>query len=56
VGVGLERVPCEENCETVYGPEPTGFASVYLPGSPTLLQIDCGTMYVWAAMFCRLAY
>ena len=23
---------------------------------PTLLQIDCGTMYVWPAMFCRFAY
>ena len=49
-------MPCEENCETVYGPVPTGFGSAYLPGSPTLLQTDCGTMYVWPAMFWRLAY
>src|SRR5262249_47879771 len=40
----------------VYGPVPTGLGSAYLPGSPTLLQIDCGTMYVWPAMFCRFAY
>ncbi len=29
---------------------------MYLPGSPTLLHTDWGTMYTCPAMFCRLAY
>ena len=48
--------PCAVKLPSVYGPVPTGFESTYLPGSPTELQIDCGTMYTWPAMFCRFAY
>ena len=40
---------------SLYGPVPTGLASAYVAGLPTLLQIDCGRIGT-PAMDCRLVY
>src|SRR5215472_4872198 len=35
-----------ENCETLYGPVPTGFGLAKAAGLETFRQMCCGTMYV----------
>src|SRR5215469_10206243 len=44
-----------ENCETVYGPVPTGFGLAKAAGLETFCQMCCGTMYV-PPMRNKLAY
>src|SRR5215467_1040743 len=46
---------CAENCETTYGPVPTGFESANFVGSATFCQMCSGTMYIWPIKN-RLAY
>src|SRR5215469_8362271 len=44
-----------ENCETAYGPVPTGFGSAKAAGLETFCQMCCGTIYV-PPMRNKLAY
>ena len=55
MGFFVSVKPCGVNVDSLYGPVPTGFASVNDDGLPALPHCDCGRIGT-PAICCRLVY